>query len=445
MESIEETMQAAANEAREICASYGLHGNVFYYAPSPLSESGRNRLYMVAGYSPAFDGEMKGMSETPTDIYRRNMRTQRLFYPASFALDLFTEKDRLKTIEMLVEYCRKAEFIRAIYKENQLEPPVCIRESEISQLLYFYDTCKSVMVPEEVRSQARSALKKFFQGEHRTGFRHRWLDYFRSDHFPDDVNSFVKIRDYFRRNTGLMSLDQLMEANTEISRFDMQEFEYRAFAKIMAEKHPDVPYAISKKDIVNHGLKKNETEQDSPIGGRMVTFEEYAVTRRDRFANESFACLEDMRPSYWEFRSVYYHSIDAPDVAAVYNQISLEYARPNTLQDLLSHDAVSQRDFPATDFMNFVSLAKANHLRFFIDTGIYDVPSIDHIHVIYNNNQNEDIMGIISRMMHDKVQNSHFIEPSAPQPSLKQRINCIQQIPKAEKPDLSLNLGGEER
>ena len=48
-------------------------------------------------------------------------------------------------------------------------------------------------------------------------------------------------------------------------------------------------------------------------------------------------------------------------------------------------------------------------------------------------------------MMHDKVQNSHFIEPSAPQPSLKQRINYIQQIPKAEKPDLSLNLGGEER
>lgn len=175
----------------------------------------------------------------------------------------------------------------------------------------------------------------------------------------------------------------------------------------MKDLYPHVTYAISNISKVDHGGAGNPVETHAAIGKR-VTQEEFAEIRKERFAAEGWAALENLVPVYWEFREVYYKACDEPLIASVYNAITLEYARCTPLDDMYGNRLLLS--VPLEDFMNFVSLAKANKVKFYIDNlGDYAIPSLVDVHVVYCEHQSETIYGIMERLVNDKVSGSHII------------------------------------
>ena len=152
------------------------------------------------------------------------------------------------------------------------------------------------------------------------------------------------------------------------------------------------------------------------------------MIRKQRFAKEGWDALKDLKMAYWEFRDICFRDVDEPIVASIYHKITLDYAKCNPLGELRNHGAMHLAQITATDFMNFVSLAKANGLRFYIDTdGLYSMPSLKHVNILYNEEQAEILAGIVGRMMNDKVNHSHMMDKLP----LQKRIDSVHCSPKS--------------
>ena len=405
---------------QKICSEYGLFGNFFYYAPSPIDESDRNRLYFIAGIDPSLGSEALPAYVYPEDLLRRQQRCNKLFYPQVYVID-FTEGDSRKFVsEELVEYCKKAEFLQTLYAQYGMDVPPKLRLNEVSRLSEFFDILHNPDTDPRIRKKCQKDLDWFFRRERSTGFRKRWLDYYRSDRFPDDRGPVGRIIGYLRRNRQKTDILQLMDCSEKLHKLVMQEHEYKYFIKHMRELYPDVSYCSGPKEIINNGVH-NPKHSESVLGKR-ITGEEYAALRSARFAEEGWEFIADCKEGYFELRDVYYKACDEPLVASVYHSITLGYAKCNGLEELTriaDKSPLRLADISASDFMNFVSLAKANHLRFYIDnTGQYAIPALGKIRVIYNQHQGELLQSILTRMTEDKVAYSHLSGPKEPCSSL---------------------------
>lgn len=427
----------ASIRAREhissICDEYGLYGNIVYHNPCPSAGADGNRVYIVAGCDPAIQGNAVVQGMTPDEIIRRSEQNNKLFYPNAWAFDLSANSSQMKAQEELVEYLKKAEFVKMLYAQYGLEPPEKLRVSEVYQLIDFHDLSLNPKVNQETRDKAKKDLAWFFEREKSKGFRRQWLDYFRSDHFPDDKGPIAKVSGFFTRDKQRTSLENLMEVSEDIHKIQMQEHEYSLFVRYLEKLYPDITFAASEKEIVNHGGVNNPQETEAAIG-RRITGEEFAVIRKDRFAEEGWEALENLKPAYWEFRDVYYKACDEPRIATAYNSITLQYAKCDALADL--HGPVHMIDVPVTDFMNFVSLAKANNLRFYIDNvGDFATPSLETVHVIYSEFQQEKLQGIVERMMDDKIEFSHITEGGDNRAPLSEVIEAMENLRIQQKPE----------
>lgn len=415
-QEIEQIRKNNAEIVQEICSRYGLYGNVFYYEPSPIEGSNMNRMYIVAGFDPAITRDTLPKKIRPDELVQERVRSDRLFYPRIWALDLLETKDELAATQALVEYCKKAEFLRRLYGEHNLSAPKIIRRSEVQQLMTFRQQLSNPVATARMQRKARKDLDWFFRRE-KTGneFRRNWLNYFRSDKFPDNKGPIAKIVGFLRRKKNDAPLDQLMDTNKDISKLEMQEYEFKIFQHLMEERYPFVTYAIGDKEVIDHGINRATSQDDSPFG-RCVTAEEYAVVRKDRFASEGWNCVANLKPAYWEFRDIYYKDCDEPLIASVYQHITLQYAKCDSLGELKQRGPMRMQNIPANDFMNFVSLAKARKLRFYIDSlGEYEKPSLETIHVLYNDYQQEKMDLVVEQMISDKVSYSHVLNtPSRP-------------------------------
>lgn len=407
MISMNEAQLQAAAHVRWVCRQYGLFGNIFDYTPSSIPGGNRNRFYIVAGIYPELEEDQVPKWLYPEDIIRKQNQNKKLFYPNIWTFDMTTAPNDVCALEQLVEYLKRAEFLKVIYAEYAVELPEKLRVSEINQLIYFRDMSHNPQLDAKTLKKCRSDLKWFFKREKCKGFRRRWLDYFRSEKFPDDKGPVAKIKGYFKRDSQITSIELLFKVNDSIRKLEMQECEYRRFAKWMKDLYPHVTYAISNISKVDHGGAGNPVETHAAIGKR-VTQEEFAEIRKERFAAEGWAALENLVPVYWEFREVYYKACDEPLIASVYNAITLEYARCTPLDDMYGNRLLLS--VPLEDFMNFVSLAKANKVKFYIDNlGDYAIPSLVDVHVVYCEHQSETIYGIMERLVNDKVSGSHII------------------------------------
>ena len=425
--------QAVMLQIREnvqhICAQYGLYGNVYFREASLIPYSDKNRLYIIAGTDPAISNDPPPDQYAPDVIIRRREQNEKLFYPDVWAYDLTTHSDQLKAMEELVEFCRHSEFLSTIYGEHDLPLPEKIRESEMRQIRVYRDASKNYDLTVPVMEKAKKDLDWFFKRERSAGLRRRWLDFFRSDKFPDDKGPIAKLKAYsrYRRKDPRVSMEQMMEFNSDIKKLEMQEHEYILWADYLAKHYPEVTYVEGAKDIVNHGVDKPGQEPLAPFG-RRITGEEFAVIRKERFAEEGWDCLADVKPSYWEFRDVYYKEADAALVSEAYHAVTLQYAKPNSLGELMCSGPIEMADISTSDLMNFVSLSKANGLRFYFDIhDEFDTPSLDKIHVIYNSSQRDLLEGVADRMISDKVTYSHLID-EADRPALQDIIFHAEQL-----------------
>lgn len=414
---------------QSICAEYGLYGNVYYNEASRIPYSGKNRLYIIAGTDPAIAETPPPESFSPDYIIRRNAQNEKLFYPDCWAFDLTANNDQMQAVEELVEYCKNTEFLTTIYSEHDLPLPEKIRPSEIRQIRVHRDATLNLEIPMAVRHKSQDTLNWFFRRELSTGFRRRWLDFFRSDKFPDDKGPIAKLQAYsrYRRKDPRVTLEQMMEFNSDIKKLELQEFEFKLWADFMAEHYPEVTYVVGDMQIVNHGVDRPGAEPLKPFG-RRITGEEFAVIRKERFAAEGWDCLADLNPSYWEFRDVYYKDVDAPLVAEAYHAVTLQYAKPDELSALMLNGPIEMVDISSSDLMNFVSLSKANDFRFYFDLhGQFDIPSLETIHVLYNRSQKDILDGITDRIISDKVTFSHLVD-EAYRPALQDIILHAEQL-----------------
>lgn len=403
-QELEAVRQDNAAIVKSDCALHGLYGNVVYYEPSPIANSSKNRMYIVAGMDPKLGKDPFPKNLHPDEMLQAIRRNDKLFYPQAWVLDLLETKDEIVARQSLAEYCQKAAFIGLLYAEYGLPAPKVLRESEVHQLLAFRSRLDSPAASPAMKKKIRKDLDRFFRREKTTNrFRRNWLNYFRSEKFPDDKGPLSKIAGFLSRNRCEVPLEQLMDCNPNVSKLEMQEYEYQIFQKLVQDRYPFVTYAVGDKDVVDHGLNKATRRDDSPFG-KCVSAEEYAVIRKERFAEEGWDCVANLKPAYWEFRDIYYKDCDAPFIASLYQHITLQYAKCDSLGDLKSRSALRLQKVPANDFMNFVSLAKANKMRFYIDTlGEYEVPALDSVNVLYNEHQQHKMDYVLDRMIQDKV------------------------------------------
>ena len=410
LSELETIRKHSALVIRKICEEYGLYGNVIYYAPSPITESNRNRLYIIAGTDPAIGQDPPPKWLKPDEIIRRNERNNKLFYCENWAFDLFENRNDIQAQQDLVDYCKNVNLLKQVYSEYGLSCPTKIRYSEISLLSDYRSVLDNPAANTEAKRVYTKALNRFFKRENSDSkFRKKWLDYYRSEKFPDDKGSIAKFMGFLNRNKNTLNLIRQLEVNGDIHKLQMQEHEYKLFSKFMTDCYPDVSYSAGDVSVVNHGLTKTPLDSINPLG-RAVTGEEFSSIRKERFATEGFASLADLRPAYWEFRDVYYKACDEPLVASAYNSVTLTYAKCNSLMELKERGDLKLEKIPASDFMNFVSLAKSNGLRFYIDNlGDFDTPSLKYVNVVYNNSQTGLLRGITDRMVSDKVEYSHML------------------------------------
>lgn len=413
-QELESIRKNNAAVVKKICGEYGLFGNVIYHEPSPIPGSSLNRMYIVAGVDPVFEKDKLPNNLHPDEMQQAIHRNPNLFYPRAWVFDLKENNDEVAATQSLVDFCRKSEFLTRLYGEYNMRPPKFLRLSEVNQLINYRNTLDNPMATPGMKRKCKKDLDWFFRREKsKSKFRQNWLQYFRSEKFPDDKGPVAKILGFLRRDKNEIPLDQLMDNNSNISKLEMQEYEFKIFQELMEKQYPFVTYAAGEKRVVDHGLSKATQRDDSPFG-KCVSAEEYAVVRKERFATEGWDCVANLKPAYWEFRDVYYKDCDAPIIASVYQHITLQYAQPNSIGELRDHGVLSLQKVPVKDFMNFVSLAKANHLRFYVDTrGDFEKPVLDTVNVVYNDHQKGKMSEIMGRMVKDKVTFSHIMETPA--------------------------------
>jgi len=415
-----------ARTVSNICAEYGLYGTVIYDSRKPIEGSEQGHMYIIAGTDPNICNSTlpEYIANNPDDIYRMINRSEDIFYPHIWAYDLTAAPEEMHAGLELVEYCKRANFVSTLYDEYNLSVPEKLRFSEVSALVDFRTGIHENPNDETLQKIYRKNLNQFFKREKsKNKIIQSWLAYFRSEKFPDNKGTLARIIGYFKRNKNITSFERLVASNKDFSKLSMQEYEYKLFSKLIKEKYPNVAYAIGEKEVIDHGLYNTKDGSPSPLGKR-VTMEEYAVIRKEKFATESYDALEDLVPAYFEFRDVYYKDIDEPIVASIYNSIKLAYAKCDPLLELKERGDLALKKIPSMDFMNFVSLAKANNLKFYIDnTGDYAVPSLDHVNVIYNTYNKEKISNIMNYMMETTIEQSHMIE-SPKKESLNHIVNA---------------------
>lgn len=264
----------AAN-IRQICKQYGMNGNLFFYSLSKEAGKSYARLYIVAGFSEELNGDMLPKWVYPDDILRNQKENEKLFFPNIWVYDMTGESTDVKAIESLVEYLKKAEFIRMIYSQYNTQLPKALRVSEIGQLYRFWNLSKNTALFGKALNKVKKDLSWFFKRERAKGFRRRWLDYFRTEKFPDNDGPVAKIRGYFKQDEQILPLERLFETNSNINKLEMQEFEYKLFLKRVRMFYPYVSFAVGKVEVVDHGGVGASPETYS-VFGKCVTAEEYA-------------------------------------------------------------------------------------------------------------------------------------------------------------------------
>ena len=105
-------------------------------------------------------------------------------------------------------------------------------------------------------------------------------------------------------------------------------------------------------------------------------------------------------------------------MASAFQDATLRYARSDNLQTIEARGGtLCLSCIPKEDFMNFVSLAKANRLSFYIDsTGLFEVPSIKKINVVYSSHDEDLLRDILDRIVNEKVEYSHLVPDEERQP-----------------------------
>lgn len=424
----------------EVCKDYGVSCKVL--TKSKYAFSNKHEHYLAFGVNGVpEDLDVKG-------IYVRNARTDALFYPDYFVVKLDENTDKLSVVGAAVAYCKTVEFLKNIYSEHGLPLPSKIRGDEIHGLKEYNSGRNNPALSVDARADFERGIKKFFKQEKtRSKFLKKWREFFRSDKFDRKASRVKLFIDFLQRDSQITSIDLLHETNTDLNSTIISEHEFQIFKDEMKKFYPEVLYAISDVEVQNEGfdVKRNKNKPIHKIKsgpfGKLVTYQAFCEEREKKFATEGYDAIKDLNPAYYETRKLTYKEIDEPFIASVLNSIGFAYAKSDSLQtvSIPGIDVVSYIDVPVNDMMNFVSLAKANKVPFYLDYfGKFGTPNLEKIRVVYSSSKDNIMDGIVSRMINEKFDLSHIpTSLDSKTPSLDNTINQARHLQLNTPPDFS--------
>lgn len=422
------------------CAGYGVTCKALSLNKHTFSD--KQEHYLVFGINGVPD------NLNPKDIFVRNERTHTIFYPDYYVVKLDEDTSVLSLVEDAVSYCKTVKFLKDIYSEHGLPLPDKIRGDEIHGLKEYNSGRNNAALPPEARANFDKGIKKFFKQEKtRSRYLRKWRDFSRTDKFDRKASILKMFIDFSKRDSQITSLEQLHETNDDLKTALINEHEFKKFTEKMKEFYPDVLFAVSDAEIQNEGFDVKH-DKNKPIHkiksgpfGKLVTYAAFCEECEKRFADEGYDAIKDLNPSYYETRQLTYKKIDEPFVASILNSIRFAYAKSDDLQtvSIPGLDVVSYIDVPVEDMMNFVSLAKANHVPFHLDCfGRFGTPNFEKIRVVYSSSKDDMMQGIVSRMINEKFALSH-IPINSKTPSLDKTIKQAYRLQSNEQ--INFNIG----
>lgn len=427
------------NYYNEVCKSYGVSCRALTI--NRYAFSNKQDHYLVFG--------INGIPEdlNVKDIYIRNERTNALFYPDYFVVKLDENTDKLSVVEAAVSYCKTVEFLKNIYSEHGLPLPNKIRGDEIHGLKEYNSGRNNPALSVDARADFNRGIKKFFKQEKtRSKFLRKWRDFLRTDKFDRKASRIKMFFDFFKRDSQVASIDLLHETNTDLNTTIINEHEFQKFKEEIKKLYPEVLYAISDIEVQNEGfdIKSNKNKPIHKIKsgpfGKLVTYQAFCEEIEKKFATEGYEAIKDLNPTYYETRQLTYKEIDEPFIASVLNSIRFAYAKSDSLQTVSvpGLDVVSYIDVPVSDMMNFVSLAKANKVPFYLDYfGKFGMPNLEKIRVVYSSSKDNIMNGIVTRIIEEKFDLSHIpTSLDSISPSLDKTINQARHLQLNTHPDL---------
>lgn len=407
-----------------VCGEYHLYSKYVNYKPDTLDR--RAGAYAVVSIFPIPD------NVDPIKIIERNERHGELFYPKDFAIKLHG-KNMIAILNELTDYCRNAEFVATIFSEYRKEIPEKMRRDELYPLIDFNEGAYNPDYPERLQRLYKTKLMEYFQDATPTkGFDKKWKEFYRSEKYNENESYFKNLMTFRNRGVQNVSLEVLFKGTAAVKKVTIPEHDYQRLIKYLKECYPDVMFHADEKWVIDHGMMK---DADGPFG-KTITHKEYCDILERDFAEKQFDAIKHVKPSYFEYREIYYKESDEAIIASAYNSIRLRYAKPDPIEKLKQNGEINVVSIPDENFMNFVSLAKANQIPFSLDNrGRYSTPSFELVSVVYNTYNEQKIKSILNRIAVEKVKYYHAIVPE--QEAIRNQT-LRQQISAAENKKIEL-------
>ena len=429
-EILDSQMHSLEAYCNDVCRNYGVSCKIV--SANKYVFTDEQERYLVFGVHGVPD------SLNVKDIYVRNERSNSLFYTDYFVVKIDENTTKLGVVEAAVSYCKTVEFLKKLFDEHKTPLPLRIRGDEIGGLKEYNSGRNNRALPPEVRAKFSNGLKKFFKQERtRSKYLQKWRAFSRTDKFDRKAPTWKMFLDFHKRNSQITDLDLLHETNDDLKSTVINEHEFVKFKEDMKRLFPDVLYSVSKVEVQNEGFNRhnrNKPIHKIPAGpyGKLITYQAYCEELEKRFAQEGYEAVKDLNPAYYETRQLTYKEIDEPYIASVLNTIRFAYAKGNSLEAVKTPgiDVVSFIDIPISDMMNFVSLAKANNVSFYLDCfGKFGKANLESIRVVYNPKNDEMMNLIFRRMVDEKVELSHIVTTMDQDgPSLENKISQAQHL-----------------
>ncbi len=376
------------NNYEKLAQEYGLFSKqVMVYGPTNVGVP-----YLVFSMNPIDD------NVNPVEIINRNKRNPNLFYYKDFAVCL-TGDNPLITLSNVVEYLSYAEFMYELYEVFDTELPDKIRIDELEELVNFYNGQYNLDFDDELRTHYSEGVKDFFKKENEKGkFSKAWQKFYRSELFDENKSFVGNFLTYLKKSEPEIDIDVLLESGSEIRKVYVPEHRYKEFRETIKSDYPDVKFHVSDKKIKDKGLIV-DPETGSRVEsqyGICVTDEEYDKIFEKSFSSEGFGCLEDLNPSYFEGRNVYYKSSDENIIASVLNNICYRWAKCFSLKELEARGPLEMVDIPSKQMKNFYVSMRRYNIPFHIDNDVKRNPNFKVAHVLYNTFDREKVTNIVA-------------------------------------------------
>ena len=391
------------NNYEKLAQEYGLFSKqVMVYGPT-----NKGVPYLVFSLNPISD------NINPVEIVNRSQRNPNLFYVNDFAVCLAGDNP-LITLSNVLEYLSYAEFMYELYEQFNTELPEVIRIDELEELINFCDGQHNMDFDEELRAHYAQGVKDFFEKENSKGkFSKAWQKFYRSEFFDENKTFTQNFLVYLKRGEPEINIEALLESGNEIRKVYVPEHRYKEFREKIKSDFPDVKYHVSDKKVKDKGLIV-DPETGSRVSnqyGICVTDEEFDRIFEKSFSSEGFGCIEDLNPSYFEGRNVYYKASDENIIAFVLNGICFRWAKCSSLEELETNGALEMVDIPSKQMKNFYVSMRRYNIPFHIDNNINRNPNFKVCHVLYNSCDREKVTNIVAGLAIANMSLSHVDIP----------------------------------